>query len=388
MENFSERTLRNAPAFKDFRVKVTIIDTGIHAAHPYVDENWSHPDARSSLFRDFSKRVPGDDQRGEPSATEQDEPVDEDGHGTFIAGLLLRLVPNIELSIARIGTKRDEIRKDEHLGYKVGKAIKYAVENWESEIISISFGCEGSKFAIKPLRDAINKDVIVLAATSNSGDSEVLRFPANEDRVFKIYSSTTFAKEDEMTATPDDTKNSFHTLGRAIESIWPVQLASSVGKEVQLRCKTAEKKRKRNPQREHSCSEKCDTWTVMSGTSFSTPIAAAMVAMVYQFHNTHRDMIVKHKKEDAEDLKTITSVRHILTRMSTRVGKSPILYLQPPRQNTGSHFYFEPDAQPKTKTGEGGAGKPEDEKDVYGQTYEEFFRRRLTEAINDGGRIR
>ncbi|KAK0722684.1 hypothetical protein B0T26DRAFT_801396 [Lasiosphaeria miniovina] len=317
MKEFSSKTLANTNASYPLRARVAVIDTGISADHPKISKLWQwsakggQPADRPSRFRDFSERKPGDDEQGEPTDPGLDVPVDEDGHGTFIAGLLLNLVPGLELSVARIGKTRSSIQNDdpEHLSYRVGKAIEYAVKEWKSEIISISFGCEKSAFVTRKLKEAIYHDVIVLAATGNSGNSKIPPFPAMQDGVFKVYSCTAFARADETTGTPWDSINSFHTLGRDIESIWPGHLAKNAGDEVQLKCKTARKTKsaQAEAQAEHSCSSQCNTSTVMSGTSFATPIAAAMVAIVYQFYNTHRDQIDLRLLSTADKLKTINS---------------------------------------------------------------------------------
>ena len=204
----------------------------------------------------------------------------------------------------------------------------------------------------------------MFAATGNSGNTKT-PFPASEDGVFKVYSCTAFAKEDETTGTPSDSHNSFHTLGRDIESLWPSHLAENVGgKEgaVQLKCKSSGNLR--------------DTWTVMSGTSFATPIAAAMVAIIYQFYRAHEDEINLRLKKTADKLTTISSVRHILKYMSTKSGgPNGIFYLHPPGPETGSTFYFEPDDRV-------GKGDSRGKRNVYGLTYEEFLIIRLCEAIN------
>ncbi|KAL1838623.1 hypothetical protein VTJ49DRAFT_2460 [Mycothermus thermophilus] len=385
MKSFSRLTLKSTEASCLLGARVTVIDTGICADHPRISKVWQAKGGqvagKPSRFRDFSEIKPGDNL--ETPSDHLDAPVDEDGHGTFIAWLLLSLVPGVQLSVARIGKTRKTIQDEnpELLSYRVGKvslkvirqphnsadAIEYAVDVWGSEIISISFGCQKSQVAKDALKKAVFKDVIVFAATGNSGNTKT-PFPASEDGVFKVYSCTAFAKEDETTGTPSDSYNSFHTLGRDIESVWPSHLAENIGsndgKQVHLKCKSS-----RNPR---------DTWTVMSGTSFATPIAAAMVAIIYQFYRAHETEINLRLKTTADKLTTISSVRHILKCMSTTSsgGINPIFYLHPPGPDTGSTFYFEPDDR------RGTAGNSEDKRNVYGETYETFLIHRLAEAIN------
>lgn len=111
------------------RVRVTIIDTGIDGTHPYIrhlygqrqDQEAPNPQRTSEVkdqqeakcqspcdlhFRDFV----------EPGSI---DPIDEDGHGTFIAGIIFQLAPDVELSVARIGRTRSSIMTDYEVDVKV-----------------------------------------------------------------------------------------------------------------------------------------------------------------------------------------------------------------------------------------------------------------------------
>lgn len=95
------------------RVRITVIDTGIDASHPYIRRaGWAADDAFATdrLFHDFAE--------GATDATQNDA-VDKDGHGTFIAGLLLQLAPDVELSVARIGETRQSILEDCRIAEKI-----------------------------------------------------------------------------------------------------------------------------------------------------------------------------------------------------------------------------------------------------------------------------
>jgi subtilisin family serine protease len=101
------------------RIRVTVIDTGIDGSHPYMErKGWKSNDgnAPQPLFHDFT--IP-------ESSPNEHEPIDEDGHGTFIAGILLQLVPDIELSVARIGRTRDTIKCDTDVATKIGKVREF-----------------------------------------------------------------------------------------------------------------------------------------------------------------------------------------------------------------------------------------------------------------------
>ncbi|PHH69618.1 hypothetical protein CDD82_7636 [Ophiocordyceps australis] len=388
LEEFSRTTLKKTSGIGKLGVRLTVIDTGVHAKHPQLDRQWK------GHFRDFSKLTPLKGSSCEQSNGDEIDPIDEDGHGTFIAGLILRLVPEVDLYVARVGIRRDDMATDENLAYKIGRAIHYAVNIWKTEIISISIGCQGTQIARDSLREAIRKDVIVLAATGNFGDSLSPAFPNNEDRVFKIYSASLRAKPEESSATPTDPKYSFHSLGKDITSAWPGQLVPKLGPDVFYHCKTRERDEKKVTT-SHVCSDKCRTYAVMSGTSFSAPIVASMVAMFYQFYNTYRSKMDPCILEEAEGLKTITSIRHILTRMSRRTGgpHSGIHFLSAPTHRSGSDFFFEPDKRYSAKDEAPVAGgtlaprRPRGEdQNEWKQTYDEFMWRRLVQTINDGSR--
>jgi hypothetical protein len=81
------------------RVRVTVIDSGLDDTHPFIQrQGWKRdrrvPGGKTPvpLFKDFTT-----------SDTEKQHiPVDETGHGTFVAGIILQLAPDVELSVARI----------------------------------------------------------------------------------------------------------------------------------------------------------------------------------------------------------------------------------------------------------------------------------------------
>lgn len=85
------------------RTRVTVIDTGLDMEHPFVQKRrWAEfrPGTNIPLFKDF--------ERHSPSV----KAVDEDGYGTFMAGIVLRLAPLAELSVARVTRSRDSMKTD------------------------------------------------------------------------------------------------------------------------------------------------------------------------------------------------------------------------------------------------------------------------------------
>ncbi|KLJ11515.1 hypothetical protein EMPG_13295 [Blastomyces silverae] len=206
-------------------VRIAIIDTGIDTSHPYISTGYgpNGDEPASVQFHDFSEEA-------------SSIPVDEDGHGTFIAGIILQLMPN---------------------------AIKCAVE-WGADIMSMSFGFYRTTDKLHDaINFAINKQIIVLAAVGNSGNHQQWQYPANEDRVFKIFATDHLGYKVKSCPPLGDNRYSFGALGSDIESIWPLRIEPPA---ISARSKIG------------------DPWTRMSGSSFSTPVAAAIVAIIFQFY--------------------------------------------------------------------------------------------------------
>lgn len=101
------------------RVRLTIIDTGLDDTHPFiVRRKWqrTRPSAGGGvpLFRDFVL----DDESIEGKTN---RPIDEDGHGTFIAGLVLQVARDVEISVARICITHETMKSDTSISDKVAK---------------------------------------------------------------------------------------------------------------------------------------------------------------------------------------------------------------------------------------------------------------------------
>jgi hypothetical protein len=98
------------------RIKVAILDTGLdYPGHPYVGKKWSPP-IEGKDGRDIE-----DDGWKDFVDTAQMDPLDEDGHGTHVAGIFLQHAPNAQLYIARIAKSGDSIENDKELADRVIK---------------------------------------------------------------------------------------------------------------------------------------------------------------------------------------------------------------------------------------------------------------------------
>lgn len=92
---FDDRIGKKSKSPSSRRVKVALLDTGIDLKH--ADFSYEYPSGRIKSVRSW---VDGNE------GSENQDGGDESGHGTFIASLLLSLVPNIDLYVARISKSR------------------------------------------------------------------------------------------------------------------------------------------------------------------------------------------------------------------------------------------------------------------------------------------
>lgn len=360
------------------RVRVTVIDTGIDGSHPYIlSRRWKSKDknAAQPLFCDFAQSNPSCDKH---------DPIDEDGHGTFIAGIMLQIAPDIELSIARIGVTRKSIRNDAHIGEKISlvrpclsfedlrklhthsslsyQAINHAISIWETDIISMSFGSEEISYNIRNAIDrALKHNVILLAAAGNSGNHTSIPYPAKEDRVFKIFAADTSGFAAKFSPPVDDSglHNSYFILGSGVVSAWPQGLQEQAKADgLGVFC--------HSPKHEigHS-KDDCDVRAIMSGTSFATPIVAALVAILYQFYNTNKWEITL-REDSLGSFKSPQAIRAILFKMSRWSQQAPYNFLVPAR-GRDNYFWF----QSRGQTG----------RNNENQTHIEFFSKRLSNIL-------
>ncbi|CVK84419.1 related to thermostable alkaline protease precursor [Fusarium proliferatum] len=220
----------NATDYLRTRVKVAIIDTGL----TFADEDHSLFAARGRVHE------------GRSFLGEETDWSDIHGHGTHVTKLLLRHAPECEVFIAKISNTR--AFAESRVG-QLAEALEWAGE--QADVVNLSFGlgqlCPSLRLK-KVLDDLVRRRKLIFAAASNSGGNGSRPWPANHPGVFCIHTTNQRGNTNrDMNPTAMYTKDNFATLGEDIESYW-------MGKE---RC--------------------------ISGTSFATPIAAAMAANILEF---------------------------------------------------------------------------------------------------------
>ncbi|RMZ91634.1 hypothetical protein DV736_g1131, partial [Chaetothyriales sp. CBS 134916] len=217
-----------------------------------------------------------------PSETE----VDEYGHGTFMARLVMQMVPDCELYIARVAQTRQQLEHNEEA------AIRHAGEEWEVDVISMSFGfpkfSQSISDAIRDVRKTREAAIVFLASAGNDVNCAEA-YPACDPSVISMYaaeSTGAFLKTNSMPS--EESRRSLGTYGDNVPGAVLAEL------------------RQRFAQGDFS-----------AGTSVATAVAAGIVGLMLAYA-----ALVSHelRKFGAErvysDLKTTEGMRHMLFGMA------------------------------------------------------------------------
>lgn len=256
------------------KVKIAILDTGLELS---TRQQEIYEVNQEFQFRSFVCR----------SGEDPDEQIDDVGHGTHLACLLARLAPYACIYVARVLDResRSQLGKPKraaihartiakvrpiHSHCKTTKpydhqAIRYAVDKWEVDIITMSFGfpdvqdCDDEEESMqKALVHAHAKNVTLFAAASNDGKNrpDNVPWPARASEVILVHSASGNGTPSGFTPSPDDNQRVM-TLGEHVKSAWPARfnLPGNV--------------------------------RYLGGTSCATPIAAAIAAVLLDCARQH-----------------------------------------------------------------------------------------------------
>ncbi|PMD24617.1 subtilisin-like protein [Hyaloscypha hepaticicola] len=223
------------------RVKIAILDTGVDHKHLLIDGAKSGEVPRLIECCSFVGDSDG--------ATDNSRTQDTDGHGTHIAGLIMELAPCAEMYIAKISNDR-KVYKEKN---RIADAIRWAVKK-NVDIISMSFGFP-SGLGHDPIRHELekacssSKNILLFAAASNKGKEFGATFPASDPSVICIYATDGHGYGSKLNPQIHNRKTRFATLGHAVKSI---KAGTTAGE------------------------------ARGSGTSYATPIAAAIAANILE----------------------------------------------------------------------------------------------------------
>lgn len=250
-------------------VKIAVLDTGIDLNHPDVQACTENIKAKYNCLNERANSTVHD----------------LDGHGTFVTSLLLDYAPDAEIYVMKIADKKPTsprvIAKVRHLYASwlhlslwlynwvanTRQAINHAVDAWNVDIISMSFGfptrmIDGYDELEHAIKHAYYRDVLLFAAASNSGGQLGRAFPAREANVICVHSTDARGNRSPFspTAVPQDVN--LATVGEAVSSAWPMHLCSGDG---------------------HAAGDEGEDGifsAVKSGTSYATPVMAGIAAFL------------------------------------------------------------------------------------------------------------
>ncbi|KAI6091062.1 hypothetical protein F4821DRAFT_211082 [Hypoxylon rubiginosum] len=253
---------------RDTRVKIAVLDTGI---------DLEHEDFRAARATSFiggrPKSAPGEDPQTDRIKEkrnfcgDEDCVQDYDGHGTQVAGIILRLAPRADIYVARIcdgnvvqngGDNHGKSYITNPTPKAVKEAILWAIEK-KVDIINMSFGFNAEVPEInEALNSARENRTLVFAAMRNDGIFEKAAWPARElQDSIGIHSCIEEGKRSSVFTPKCVAANpNLMTVGENIPT--------------------------------HQLTARGGGFRVSTGTSFATPVAVAMAALILAFVNQIR----------------------------------------------------------------------------------------------------
>lgn len=175
------------------------------------------------------------------------------------------------------------------------QAIRWAIGKGV-DIINLSLGyrkCDYSQFdnLVMALRDAQSSNIVVFAATSNQGAHDPIAWPAKDSELaIGIHSSIDSGRRPSDFTAIAELDHNFMVVGENILSQWPTSKGGG--------------------------------FRLCTGTSFASPVAAAVGALVLAFAfqklcSRHREK-ANGKIRPLEELRTNSGMRKVLLKISTK----------------------------------------------------------------------
>ncbi|KAJ4123171.1 hypothetical protein NW768_009699 [Fusarium equiseti] len=261
------------------RVKVAVLDTGLQL-----------PEALQETYKEEGRinvQHSATFVRSTGSTTSHEWNFDHDGHGSRVGEIILRFAPSADLHVAKVFQTRADLADPSiatEVHERIEKAIHRATNEWQVDMIIMSFGFDK---AIRSIRDSIDeasrakKAPLFFAATRNDGAHKSMAWPATEMSVIGISSTTGDGTISTFNPSEGQTGSILYAFGEGV----PVQVA-------------------------HPNDPAKSVTKYVSGTSYATPVAAALVANLL---GCVRTMV---KTGSPEDQKLYGHVPEDLLRMS------------------------------------------------------------------------
>lgn len=267
------------------RVVVAVIDSGIDYSHEDIRENyWSNPGETGLDFQGRDKRTNGvdddgngyvDDWRGWDFANNDNDPMDDNSHGTHCAGTIGALgnnnvgVVGVNWHVSLLGIK---FLKGDGSGDTAGaiKAIEYAT-SLGIPILSNSWGGAPYSEALKDtIEQAAKKDILFVAAAGNNSNDIDLRptYPASYN-IPNIVSVSATDSRDEMAKFSNYGKSTVHLAAPGVDILSTVP---------------------------------DNKYEKLSGTSMATPHVAGAAALIKSMYPKATARLLKDKITNSVDI--------------------------------------------------------------------------------------
>jgi len=156
-------------------VKVAVIDTGIDYTHPDLDLNYAG---------------------GYDYVNDDDDPMDDNGHGTHVAGIIgaedndigvVGVAPGVSLYAVKVLDNRGSGWISDIIA-----GIDWAVEN-EMDVANLSLGGKGTSDALETaVQNAASEGVTLVVSAGNESDDAAYYVPAAYDEVITVSAIADF----------------------------------------------------------------------------------------------------------------------------------------------------------------------------------------------------
>ncbi|MFZ0034685.1 MAG: S8 family serine peptidase [Sedimentisphaerales bacterium] len=195
-------------------VVVAVIDTGVDYNHRDLQENiWWNADEIAGNGIDDDNNGYVDDVHGYDFSNRDNDPIDDDGHGTYCAGIIAARTDN-SLDIAGVCWNAQIMAvkfldADGH-GFldNAADSIIYATDNG-ADILSNSWGVKPSQILEDAIEYAVSRGVIVVASAGNDNNSSPY-YPAAYNSVISVAATDS-----------NDDKASFSNYGSWVDLAAP-----------------------------------------------------------------------------------------------------------------------------------------------------------------------
>ena len=275
-------------------VLLAIIDTGIDYLHPDLKNKIYHNTSEmgtDNLGRDKSNNGIDDDNNGfvddymgwdftdrvgfpfDSSGGDyldwDNNPMDENNHGTYIAGIsgaetnnvtgIAGVAPNIKLLNLRAFDPGGYGEEDD-----VAAAILYAVQSG-AKVINMSFGDDSYSLVLRDvIRYAYSKNIVLVGSSGNSSSS-LPHYPSSYPEVISVGNST----EEDYVASSSN-------YGSTLDLVAPGSSILTTGRN--------------------------DSYALISGTSAATPHVSAAAALILSLQNFSNEEVKQILKSTSDDI--------------------------------------------------------------------------------------